>query len=129
MSIPAELKYTKDHEWARVSGDTITVGITFHAQDQLGDVVFVELPKAGTVVRKGATFGVVESTKAVSDLYAPVSGKVIEVNEALADAPEQINKDPYGAAWMIKVEFSDAGELSSLMDAAAYQEYVSSSAP
>ncbi|MEO1174226.1 MAG: glycine cleavage system protein GcvH [Myxococcota bacterium] len=120
MSIPGDLKYTKDHEWVRIDGDTVTVGITDHAQDQLGDVVFVELPDIGSEVKAGDTFGTVESVKAVSDLFAPVGGEVVEANGDLADAPESVNTDPYGAAWMIKLRVSDADELASLMDADAY---------
>ena len=124
MKFPAELKYTKDHEWLRVEGTVGVVGITDHAQDALGDVVFVELPKVGATVKAKATFGVVESVKAVSDLYAPVSGKVVEVNGTLPDSPETINKDPYGAAWMIKVELSAPAEVAGLMNAADYEQFV-----
>ncbi|MEL6543407.1 MAG: glycine cleavage system protein GcvH [Myxococcota bacterium] len=120
MSIPSELKYTKDHEWVKVDGDVVTIGITDHAQDQLGDVVFVELPDVGTTMSAGDTFGTVESVKAVSDLFAPVGGEVTEVNEDLTETPEVVNSEPYGKAWMIKLKLADAAELEELMDAAAY---------
>lgn len=126
MSNPAELKYTKDHEWARVEGNTVTVGITDHAQSALGDVVFVELPQVGRSLKKGEGFGVVESIKAVSDLYSPLEGKVVAVNSSLPDDPAAINRDPYGSAWMIKIELSHTGALSELMDVAAYTKYVES---
>lgn len=119
---PSDLKYTKDHEWIRIDGDTGAVGITNFAQQQLGDVVYVDLPEVGTRVTAGQTFGSIESVKAVSDLYAPVSGEVIEVNAALKDAPEQVNAKPH-ETWMIKVRLSDTGELNGLMDAAAYQAH------
>lgn len=124
MSIPAELKYTKEHEWVRVDGNKVTVGITDHAQSSLGDVVFVELPKVGRELKAGETFGVVESIKAVSDLYSPLAGKVVEVNAALPDEPSKVNQEPYGSAWMIKLELENAGDLAGLMDSKAYQAYV-----
>lgn len=124
MSIPSELKYTKEHEWLRVEGDTVVVGITHHAQEQLGDVVFVDLPAVGTKLKQGATFGTVESVKAVSDLYAPVSGEVVEVNALLSSSPEKVNSEPYGAAWMLKVKVANAAELGSLLDAKAYTALV-----
>ncbi len=124
MDVPANLRYTKDHEWLRVEGNVGVVGITDHAQDALGDVVFVELPQVGAEVKAGRSFGVVESVKAVSDLYAPVSGKVIEVNAALPDSPELINKDPYGAAWMIRIEMTDRKEVEALLTAEAYRQLV-----
>ena len=124
MTFPEDLQYTRDHEWTRLQGNRITVGITDFAQDQLGDVVYVELPEVGDVVKKGEAFGVVESTKAVSDLFAPVSGKVVEVNRPLADAPETVNEDAYEEGWMIVVEISDPKELAELMDAAAYRKFV-----
>jgi glycine cleavage system H protein len=124
MVFPEDLKYTREHEWCRIQGNRATVGITDHAQDALGDIVYLELPAVGDEVKKGEAFGVVESTKAVSDLFAPVSGKVVEVNGPLADAPEAINEDPYEEGWMIQVEFSDAQELSDLLDAAAYKKHV-----
>lgn len=124
MNFPDDLKYTRDHEWARIQGAKVTVGITDFAQDQLGDVVYVELPDVGDEVKKGETFGVVESTKAVSDLFAPVSGKVVEVNAPLVDAPETVNEDAYEEGWMIVVEASDPKELAELLDAAAYRKFV-----
>ena len=113
MSVPKELEYTKTHEWVRREGEEATVGITDHAQEELGDVVFVELPKEGVSFDAGASFGVVESVKAVSDLYAPVGGEVVEVNEALTDTPEKVNEDPYGEGWMIRLRISSEGELLS----------------
>jgi len=124
MTFPEDLQYTRDHEWTRLQGNRITVGITDFAQDQLGDVVYVELPEVGDVVKRGEAFGVVESTKAVSDLFAPVSGKVVEVNRPLADAPETVNEDAYEEGWMIVVEISDPKELAELMDAATYRKFV-----
>jgi glycine cleavage system H protein len=124
MNFPDDVRYTKDHEWVRAKGGQFVVGITDFAQDQLGDVVFVELPDVGDVVKKGESFGVVESTKAVSELFAPVSGKVVEVNDPLTDAPETINEDPYEEGWMIVVEPSDAKEVETLMDAATYRAFV-----
>jgi len=124
MDFPGDLKYTKEHEWVRLEGDTATVGITDHAQDSLGDVVYVELPEAGTGVTKGDAFGVVESVKAVSDLYAPFSGDVSKANEAVVDNPEVINEDPYGEGWMIKVAVADAGDLDDLLDADEYAKFV-----
>ena len=124
MNFPDDLKYTREHEWCRVQGNRAVVGITDHAQDALGDIVYLELPKVGDLLKKGETFGVVESTKAVSDLFAPVSGKVVEVNDPLADAPETINEDPYEEGWMIVVQPSDPKELESLMDAKTYRGFV-----
>jgi glycine cleavage system H protein len=126
MRFPTELKYSKDHEWARVEGNRVTVGVTDHAQSALGDIVYVELPAVGRSLKKGETFGVVESIKAVSDLYAPVTGKVTEVNSALTGDPGQINKDPHGSAWMVKLEVTDPASLSDLMDSAAYSKLVES---
>jgi glycine cleavage system H protein len=126
MSFPADRKYTKDHEWAKVEGNTITVGITDHAQSALGDVVFCELPAVGRQLKAGETFGVVESIKAVSDLYAPVAGKVVASNSGIVDEPARLNKEPHAGAWMIKLEVADTGALSALMDAAAYEKYVAS---
>jgi glycine cleavage system H protein len=118
---PTELKYAKSHEWARDEGDgTVTVGITEHAQEQLGDLVFVELPEVGRQVRAGGECAVVESVKAASDVYSPVSGEVVEANSALADAPELVNSGPYGEGWMFKVRMSDPAELGALLDAAGY---------
>lgn len=119
--VPADLRYTKEHEWVRAEGDVATVGITEFAAHELGDVVFVELPAAGASLVQHATFGVVESVKAVSDLFAPVSGEVLEVNAALAAKPELVNSDPYGEGWMIRVRMSDAAQPSALLDASAYE--------
>ncbi|MEE4254713.1 MAG: glycine cleavage system protein GcvH [Desulfuromusa sp.] len=124
MDFPEELKYTEEHEWVLVEDDIATIGITDFAQDQLGDVVFVELPEVGDNVEAGETFGVVESVKAVSDVYAPVSGEVVEINEDLLDEPETLNNSPYDAGWMVKVKLSDSSALDELMDVAAYQEFV-----
>ena len=122
MNIPAELRYSENHEWVRVEDNRAVIGITDFAQSELGDIVFVELPKAGDVVRAGASFGSVESVKTVSELYAPVSGQVVEVNEALNDAPERVNKAPYGDGWLIVVELADASELDKLWSADKYKE-------
>jgi len=124
MSYPANYQYTKEHEWVLVDGASGTVGITDHAQHELGDIVFVDLPKVGTTVTKGQTFGSVESVKAVSDIYAPVSGEVTEINEVLSKAPEKLNEDPHGAAWLIKVKLADVGEAKNLLSAADYEKYV-----
>jgi glycine cleavage system H protein len=120
---PAELKYTKDHEWIRVTGDTAEVGITDYAQQQLGDVVFVELPQVGRTLAQGEVFGTIESVKAVSELFSPVAGEVVAVNDALTSAPEQVNSEPH-AAWIIKVRPSNASDLDGLLDAAAYEQHV-----
>ncbi|MCG8589905.1 MAG: glycine cleavage system protein GcvH [Proteobacteria bacterium] len=122
--IPGELLYSREDEWARRESDRVVVGITDYAQQQLGDVVFVELPKAGTVVERGEPFGVIESVKAVSDLYAPLSGEVIEVNVSLDDSPEVVNEACYGDGWIIAIEASDPNELKELLDAAAYAQYI-----
>jgi len=121
---PSDYRYTKDHEWIKADGSTGTIGITDYAQSQLGDVVFVESPKVGAKLKAGATFGTVESVKAVSEIYSPVSGEVTEINAALADAPEKINSDPHGDAWLIKVRLDDPKELNALMDSVAYQAYI-----
>lgn len=121
---PAELLYTKDHEWARVEGQAVTIGITKFAVDQLGDITMVELPKEGAAIKKGDVFGTVESVKAVSDIYAPVSGKVVKVNDVLENSPEYLNQDPYDEGWMIQVELSDPGELKELLDPKAYTTLV-----
>jgi glycine cleavage system H protein len=123
-NVPAELRYTREHEWARQEGDRVRVGITHHAQDQLGDVVFVELPKSGARVRAHQTFGVVESVKAVSDLFAPVSGEVVEVNAELAQKPETVNQEPYGRGWMLLVAPSEPAEWDHLLTAAQYEQFV-----
>ena len=125
MNVPDSLLYTKDHEWALSQNGIITVGITDFAQHQLGDIVYLELPSLGTQVTKGNTFGVVESVKAVSDLYAPISGEVIEVNENLKNAPETLNKDPYHAAWMIKVRVTQPNELKDLLTHEQYKKLTS----
>ena len=124
MEFPEELKYTEEHEWVLVEEDIVTVGITDFAQDALGDVVFVELPEVGAMVEVGKPFGVVESVKAVSDVYAPVSGEVVEVNEELPETPEVVNTSPYEDAWMIKIRLSDPSQLDDLLDADDYQEFV-----
>ncbi|MGO9560455.1 MAG: glycine cleavage system protein GcvH [Acidimicrobiales bacterium] len=121
MNVPEELRYTSDHEWARSEDGKLRVGITDFAQDALGDVVFVELPATGSVVEKGGPLGEVESTKSVSQIYAPVSGTIVEVNATLADAPEQVNAEPYGLGWLVVIDPSDASEVDSLLDAAAYR--------
>jgi glycine cleavage system H protein len=123
MSYPAELKYTKEHEWVRANGAFGVVGITNHAQQELGDIVYVDLPKVGAMLEKGKTMGSVESVKAVSDVYAPVSGEVTETNEALATAPETLNKDPHGDGWLVKIKLSSPNELQDLMSAEDYQKY------
>lgn len=122
----ADIKYTEEHEWIRVEGDVGTIGITAYAQEQLGDVVFVDLPQAGRTVAKGEACAVVESVKAASDIYAPVSGEIVEANAALADAPGDVNAEPMGKGWFFKVKLSDNGELAGLMDAAAYEAFVKS---
>lgn len=121
---PDNLRYTKEHEWVLVQGDTGTIGITDHAQKELGDIVYVDLPKVGAKYAQGATFGSVESVKAVSDIYAPVSGEVTGINEDLSTAPEKLNQDPHGAAWLIKLKLASASEIEQLMTAADYQKYI-----
>jgi glycine cleavage system H protein len=122
--IPAELHYTREDEWCRLEGNRVVIGVTDYAQQQLGDIVFVELPAVGTTIERGEPFGVIESVKAVSDLYAPVSGEVVEVNGDLADRPEQVNEDCYGDGWMIAVAVSDGSDLSEHLDAASYRRHV-----
>ncbi|HEX8474701.1 MAG TPA: glycine cleavage system protein GcvH [Pyrinomonadaceae bacterium] len=124
-NVPENLQYSKDHEWIRVEGDTGTVGITDHAQHALGDVVYVELPKVGENFAAHEAFGSVESVKAVSELFTPVSGEVVEVNETLQDEPEKVNTDPYESAWMIRIRVKDRGELDSLLSAAEYEDFLS----
>jgi len=124
MGYPTQFRYSKDHEWIDVKGDIATVGITDYAQSELGDVVFVELPAAGKTVTAGKTFGSVESVKAVSDIYAPATGEVVESNATLQQKPESINTDPHGAGWLIKMKLANPAEISSLMDAAAYEAYI-----
>jgi glycine cleavage system H protein len=125
-NVPADLKYTREHEWAKVEGDRVRIGITDFAQEQLGDVVFVELPKVGSRTTGMQTFGVVESVKAVSDLFAPVSGEVAEVNADLAKKPEMVNTDPYGQGWMLVIKISDIKELDNLLSAQDYTEFIAS---
>ncbi len=123
-NVPADLKYTREHEWAKQEGNRVRVGITHFAQEQLGDVVFVELPKVGTRVRAHQTFGVVESVKAVSDLFAPVSGEITEANAELGQKPETVNQDPYGRGWMLVVTPADPGEWDQLLTAAQYEQFI-----
>ncbi|MGB8674073.1 MAG: glycine cleavage system protein GcvH [Candidatus Acidiferrales bacterium] len=123
-SYPGDYRYTKDHEWVRVEGSVGTIGITDYAQQELGDVVFVEMPQAGAPIKAGQSFGTVESVKAVSEIFSPVTGEVTETNSLLADSPEKINQDPHGEAWLVKVRLADPKELAALMDAAAYQMYI-----
>ena len=122
MSVPEELQYTRSHEWVRTEGDTVTIGITDHAQDELGDIVFIELPEQGATLEAGDSFGTVESVKAVSDLYTPVGGEVVEVNEALDSSPEKINEDPYGEGWIVKLRVSDEG--ADLLSASDYEQFL-----
>jgi len=121
---PENFRYTKEHEWVLANGDSATVGITDHAQEELGDIVYVDLPKAGSRVEAGKSLGSVESVKAVSDIYSPVSGEITEINAALADAPEKLNADPHGAAWLVKIKLASPVELDGLMDGSAYQAYI-----
>ena len=123
--VPEDLRYTKDHEWVRLAGEEATVGITKFAADQLGDIVFVELPAVGRTLAAAATFGVVESVKAVSDLFSPLSGEVVEINPTLAGQPELVNSDPFGAGWMVKLKVADAAELAELLGPAAYDQLIS----
>lgn len=124
MTVPSELKYSKEHEWVKVDGDIVTIGITDFAQSELGDIVFVELPEEGDELTSGDSFGSVESVKTVSELYAPLSGKVVEVNEELEDSPEFVNESSYDKDWMVKVELSDKAQLDELLDADAYSEMI-----
>ena len=126
MNVPDELQYSSDHEWVRVEGTQLRVGITDYAQDALGDVVFIELPEVGATVELGSTMGEVESTKSVSDIFAPVSGTVVEANADLADNPERLNEDPYGEGWICAIRMTDPDELDGLLDAAAYQALIES---
>lgn len=123
MAYPDNYRYTKQHQWVRLDGDVATFGLTFHAQERLGDIVYVDLPKPGTRLEAGKTLGSVESVKAVSDIYSPLSGEVTEINEALANTPDKLNEDPHGAAWLIKLRVENAGEMNSLLSAADYQTY------
>lgn len=124
MHIPEELKYTKDHEWARIEGDIATVGITDYAQSELGDIVYVELPEIGKKTKQSESFGTIEAVKAVSDLFAPLSGEIVEVNSTLANQPEVINKDPYGEGWLVKIKFSNKNEINNLLDKSKYEELI-----
>ena len=128
MNYPEDYRYTKEHEWVHLAGDTATIGITFHAQEELGDIVYVDLPKTGAKIDKGKSFGSVESVKAVSDIYAPVSGEVVEVNEGLATAPEKLNEDPHKAAWLIKVKVDGSADFNNLLSATDYQSYIGAEA-
>jgi glycine cleavage system H protein len=127
-NIPPDLKYTKEHEWAKIEGDRARVGITHFAQEQLGDVVFVELPKVGARVTAMKTFGVVESVKAVSDLYAPLTGEIVEINAELPKKPELVNQDPYGQGWMLVIKLSSPAEVGQLLDASAYEQLTAAGA-
>ena len=124
MNVPDDLRYTSDHEWARLDGNRVTIGITDYAQDALGDVVFVQLPDLGTAVEAGSSFSEVESTKSVSDIYAPVSGTVAEVNSELSDSPQRLNEDPYGEGWICVIEVADASALSGLLNAEGYRKLI-----
>ena len=124
MNIPEELKYTKDHEWIRIDGEILTIGITDFAQSELGDIVYVEVDTLDETLEAEAVFGTVEAVKTVSDLFLPVSGEIIEFNEALEDAPEQVNQDPYGAGWLVKIDMSDATQVEGLLNADQYQELI-----
>jgi glycine cleavage system H protein len=124
MHIPENLKYTKDHEWAKIDGDVVTIGITDYAQSELGDIVFIELPEVGLTTAQADSFGTIEAVKAVSDLFAPLSGEIVDVNSNLTDNPEMINEDPYGKGWIIKIKLSSKGELDSLLDKSAYEELI-----
>ncbi|GAB4283254.1 MAG: glycine cleavage system protein GcvH [Coriobacteriia bacterium] len=125
---PKDLKYDKEHEWVKVEGDVVTIGISHFAQDQLGEVVYVDLPSVGDAVTAGETFGEIESVKSVSELFSPVTGEIVEVNDGLSDAPEVVNEDPYGDGWMIKVSLGDTAELDELMAAEEYEAFVSEEA-
>jgi len=124
MTFPEDLKYTKEHEWIRVSGNIVTVGISDYAQEQLGEIVFVELPDEGEEFGKDDAFGVVESVKSVNDIYSPISGRIVEVNDPVVDSPEIVNEDPYAEGWLVKVEMSDPKELTELMTAKQYEAYI-----
>jgi len=129
MTYPADFRYTKEHEWVHAEGDIGTAGITDHAQKELGDIVYVDLPKVGVSVEKGKALGSVESVKAVSDVYAPVSGEIVEVNELLATAPEKLNESPHGEAWLVKIRMTDPSELNDLMSAEDYEAYAEAEGP
>ncbi|OGS73019.1 MAG: glycine cleavage system protein H [Flavobacteria bacterium RIFCSPLOWO2_12_FULL_35_11] len=124
MNIPADLKYTKDHEWIKIEGNTATIGITHFAQSELGDIVYVDVDTLNETIEKEEVFGSVEAVKTVSDLFMPITGEIIEINEALADEPEKVNTDPYGEGWMIKISISDASQIDELLSASAYAELI-----
>ncbi|MBN9659558.1 MAG: glycine cleavage system protein GcvH [Acidobacteria bacterium] len=126
MNYPETFRYTKEHEWVSVDGDTGTIGITDHAQNELGDIVYVDLPKVGGAIETGKSLGSVESVKAVSDIYAPVSGEVLEINTLLAEAPEKLNEDPHGDAWLVKIRLSNPGEVAGLLSAEEYKSFIGS---
>lgn len=129
MTYPENYRYTNEHEWVHLEGDTATIGITFHAQNELGDIVYVDLPKVGTRIETGKSFGSVESVKAVSDIYAPVSGEVTGINEDLASAPEKLNQDPHGAGWLIKLHVDAGTDFNNLLPASEYQKYIGAENP
>lgn len=124
MSYPSNLKYTKEHEWIKVEGDTALIGVTFYAQKELGDIVFVEIDTVGETVEKDEPFGTIEAVKTVSDLFMPVTGEILEINQLIVDQPELVNKEPYGDGWMIKIKISDASQLDELLDSSAYQALI-----
>jgi glycine cleavage system H protein len=124
MTFPVTLRYTNDHEWVRVEGDTATIGITDHAQNELGDIVYVDIPNAGATLAAGDTFGTIEAVKTVADLFSPISGTITEVHSAVNDAPESVNSDPYGEGWLVKMSIANPAELDALMDSAAYEAFV-----
>lgn len=128
VQVEQGLRYTRTHEWARIEGDVATVGVTDYAQSELGDITYLELPQPGTQVKQGEPMGVIESVKAASDIYSPVSGEVIEANQAVVEAPEKVNQSPYGDAWLVKIRLSDPSELENLMDAAAYEQFLAEEA-
>lgn len=124
VQVEQGLRYTRTHEWARIEGDVATVGVTDYAQSELGDITYLELPQPGTQVKQGEPMGVIESVKAASDIYSPVSGEVIEANQGVVEAPEKVNQSPYGEAWLVKIRLSDPSEVENLMDAAAYEQFL-----
>lgn len=128
VQVEQGLRYSRTHEWARIEGDVATVGVTDYAQSELGDITYLELPQPGTQVKQGEPMGVIESVKAASDIYSPVSGEVIEANEGVVDAPEKVNQSPYGEAWLVKIRLSDPSEVENLMDAAAYEQFLAEEA-
>uniref|UniRef100_A0A831TED7 Glycine cleavage system H protein n=1 Tax=Thermorudis peleae TaxID=1382356 RepID=A0A831TED7_9BACT len=128
VQVEQGLRYSRTHEWARIEGDVATVGVTDYAQSELGDITYLELPQPGTQVKQGEPMGVIESVKAASDIYSPVSGEVIEANQGVVDAPEKVNQSPYGEAWLVKIRLSDPSEVENLMDAAAYEQFLAEEA-